>query len=165
MKFHVLGVADALKDFATYLAGMVAPITAIGTMWITYLVYKLNDDGRRSERYFERIVDLYWEIHNTHNNIQNKEKDELNTMNKNENEIRMQVQLMRYYLNRFPDLSHSVKSFDLTLNHLWFEPMNNEYYKVLTSEFESFCYYANQGQKRPVKPVKNKKGKLVDIDY
>lgn len=166
MKFHVLGIPDTWKDFATYLTGMVAPITAIGTIWITYLVYKLNDNDHKSERYFEKIVDLYCDIQQTQNIIQ-KEENNVNDIAKveYENKIRTQVRLMRYYLKRFPDVSHPIKSFDRVLNHLLFEPMNNEYYKALVSEFERFCFYANQDQERPIKPVKDKQGKLVDIDY
>lgn len=165
MKFHVLGDAEAWKEFATYLGGIVAPLTAIGTIWITYLVYKLNDDGHRSERYFEKIADLYWEIQKTHNIIQKEGNADSNTMTNLENGIRIQVQLMRYYLNRFPNLSHSIKSFDLALNNLWFEPINNEYHKSLAWEFENFCFYANHSLKRPIKPLKGENGKLIDIDY
>ena len=161
----MLGTSTAWKDFATYVAGIVSPITAIGTIWITYLVYRLNDDSRKSERYFEKIGNLYLNIQKTYNAIQNERNDDHKTMKNSENDIKMQVQLLRYYLNRFPDLSHSIKSFDLALNHIWFEPLNNEYHKTLAMEFENFCYYANQSQKRPAKLVKDKKGKIVDINY
>lgn len=164
MIFHVLGTPDEWKDFATYFAGMIAPITAIATIYITYLIYKLNDDSHRAERYFEKIVSLYWEIQETHNTLCVENKD-CNTTEACEYKIKMQVQIMRYYLKRFPDLSHSVKSFDLVLNNIWFEPMNNKYYETLNYEFEIFCYYANQKQERPMKIVKNNKGKPVDVDY
>lgn len=162
--FHVLGTSYDWIDFATYFAGMVAPITAIVTLYITYLLYKLNDDSRRMERYFERIVDLYWKIQETHNTLCVDNKGG-NTIDTYEYKIKMQVQLMRYYLKRFPDMSHSIKKLDLALNDIWFEPMRDEYYDTLEHEFDIFCFYANSKQIRPIKPVKDNNGKLVDVDF
>ena len=127
------------------------------------MVYKLGDDAHKSEYYFEKIVEHYIELQKNHDTLfSNANKEILDICTAN---IKIQVQLLRYYLHRYPDLKHSVKEFDLALNHIWFEPMNIEYYKHLPYEFETFCFYANQNQKRPYKPIKDKKGKIVDVDY
>lgn len=153
-------------NFATFIAGIVSPITTIGTIYIAYLVYKLNDDSHKSEKYFENIVSLFIKIQEIYSGL------EYSLLLQNDKEIKdkcakikTNVRLLRYYLHRFPDTSHPVKEFDSILNHIWFEPFNKEWYKSLDSEFENFCNYANQGQKRPIKKIKDKKGKLVDITY
>ena len=151
------------KDAATYIADISTLLTAFASIFITYLVYKWGDYAHKSEYYFEKIVEHYLELQKNHDILfsnDNKEIVEPCKLN-----IKIHVQLLRYYLRRYPDQKYSVKEFDLALNHIWFEPMNNEYYKNLPYEFETFCFYANQDQKRPYKHIKDKKGRIVEVDY
>ena len=160
---NILWTSDSWRNFATYFSGMLAPVTAFGTIYITYFIYRLTDKDRRSDLYFERIVELYFELQDTYNLVCSKvgEKERAAYISS----IQAHVRIMRYYLRRLPDLSYSVKSFDNALNHIWFEPTNDKYYKSLAIEFDSFCLSANQSQERPVKPIKDENGNVKDIDY
>ena len=164
LRINFCGTPNEWRDFATYIAGISSLLTVLATISITYLVYKWSEEAHRSEYYFEKIIEHYIELHKNHETLLSCEDDkEIVTVSKTK--IKIHVLLLRYYLHRYPNLKHSIKEFDLALNHIWFEPMNIEYYKQLSYEFETFCFYANNDQKRILKPIKDKKGNVVDVDY
>ena len=158
-------VSNDWVDFATYLSGVVSPITAIGMVYITYLVYKLNEDRNKLDMYISKVVELYMSIENLYSNIkkaiEDNDKDKIEELRM---KLKMRVVLIRFYLKRYPDTSHSVADFDCALNHLYFEPENKLYYDSMTKEFEIFCFYAQYEELRPITIEKNKEGN-VEVKY
>lgn len=161
------GTSEEWGYFASYIAGITAPVTALGTIYITYMVYKLSTDEQKREKYFDTIVDLFFRIEDTHQRMKdclNSSAYENKEYSKCKHQIKQYIVLIRHYLIRFPDRLHSVKDLDKILNHLYFDQDNEQYYKTLANEFESFCFYAKHDQQRPIKQIKDKEGK-IDIDY
>ena len=145
--YHFLGTENEWVSFSTYLAGIVAPITAFGTIYITYLVYRLNANNNKTEQYFSKIVELYFHLVECYDNIKkshcDNEKEQICSQ-----KIKQFVALLRYYLNRFPDTDCPIDDFDKILNDISFEPINERNYQLLSKEFRRFCFYANGNERR-----------------
>jgi len=151
---------NSLLDFSNYMIGIFAPITTIATVYITYLVYKLNSDETKIELYFSKIVEL---IFNISEDFAELNKDSLNSYKGKDlkNKIKQQVILARYYLKRFPDKDCPIDELDKVLNHIFFDPYNGEYYNRLSNVFRSFCFYVNQDSQRPISCIKDDNGNIT----
>ena len=154
-----LGETESWINFSLFLAGMTAPATAIGMIYITYHVYKRNSNEEKVELYFSKIVDLILHIEENYALL----KVDIAKTNELKMKIKQYVVLARYYLKRFPDKHCKIDGLDLVLNNINFVPDNDEYYKSLDEEFNKFCFYTNQDKQRPISCEKDKNGRITFI--
>ena len=143
-KFEYMWTLNDWIKFVTYISSVVTPIATWGMLYVTYKMYKLNEESHRSETYFTKIVELYFKIEESHSHLEkaiNNHKTE-NHVKKVENNIRTYVILLRRYLTFFSEKSHSVKDINIALTHIYLAPDCKEFYKELAERFETFCHFS-----------------------
>lgn len=152
-------------DFATYLSGIFAPITALGMIYITYMVYKLNEDRYQSEVYFSKIVELYFKIEDSYSHLE-RTTDKQGAEDY-ANEIKMYAVLLRRYLILFSKKSHLVRNMNNVLTLIHIVPECKEFHMRLTENFETFCLYSEYSsfdKSRTLRLKKNKNG-IFEEEY
>ena len=134
------------SDFSIYISGIFAPITAIGTIAVSYLIYKLTSIEKRADDDFKIIIRIYFKIEETFELLkkQNLKDDIWGDHNSYyERQIKVDCILLLNYIRRFPHKKSSTQNLERTIMAIYANP-NYEYdFIELARLFQNFCYELN----------------------
>lgn len=132
--------------FGNYLSGTFAPLSAIATIAVSYLIYKLTTIEKRADDDFKIIVEIYFKIEETFELLkrQNLNTDYLDDHNSYyERQIKVDCMLLLNYIRRFPNKKYSTYNLEKTLIGIYVNPNYESDYIELASEFQNFCFELN----------------------
>ncbi len=133
-------------DFGSYLSGVFAPISAVGTIVVTYLIYKLTSAEKRADDDFRIIVGIYFRIQETYEAL--KKQDYQSTIDDNHNsyyerQIKVDCMLLLNYIRRYPNKNYDTQNIEMTIWGIYVNPSHESDYIVLANEIQRFCYELN----------------------
>lgn len=133
-------------EFGNYLSGVFAPISAIGTIAVSYLIYELTSTERRADDDFKIIIGLYYKIEESFEllkkrNLKTDLSDDHNSYY--ERQIKVDCMLLLNYIRRYPQKNKSTRKLERTLMNINVNPNYEHDYIVLAEEFQNFCFALN----------------------
>lgn len=134
------------SDFGNYLSGTFAPLSAIATIAVSYLIYKLTTIEKRADDDFKLIIETYFKIEETFELLkrQNLNTDYLDDHNSYyERQIKVECMLLFNYIRRIPNKKYSTHNLEKTLMGIYVNPNYEADYIELASEFQNFCFELN----------------------
>lgn len=132
------------NDIWNAIQGISAPVSAIGTLLMTYYVYRLTNRRNKKESYFRHMVDSYYRIEEDGNMLFMLDEKDFNNFvlvkEQCKRRIAVNSALMNYYLLRIPGYYDDRWKFFAALYSLSRYPDDIERYSELSREFEKFCW-------------------------
>lgn len=102
-----------VSDFGVFLSGVFAPFSAIGTLALSYLIYKLSSTEKRADEDFKVIIAIYFRIEESFELLkrQSNKNDILDDHNSYyERQIKVDCMLLLNYIRRYPNKKIVLKS-------------------------------------------------------
>lgn len=133
-------------EFGNYLSGAFAPISALGTIFISYLIFKLTTSDRRADEDFKLIIGIYFKIQETYELLkkQNQPSSFLNNHNSYyERQIKVDCLLLLNYIRRYPKRRNVTNNIEITIMSIYGNPNYESDYIELADEIQKFCYELN----------------------
>lgn len=117
-------------------------ISAFGTLFLTYYIYRLTNKSTKKENYFTHMVELYNRIEDDLRILADVEKEDSHTFLKEQCARRIKVNstIMIYYLQRMPGFYKGRWDFVRILNGLSNTPYDKLYHSKLSEMFVDFCW-------------------------
>lgn len=134
------------NELGNYLSGAFAPISALGTIFISYLIYKLTTSDKRADEDFRLIIGIYFKIQETYELLkkQNHPSSFLDDHNSYyERQIKVDCLLLLNYIRRYPKRKYSTKNIEKTIMGIYVNPNYESDYIELADEIQDFCYELN----------------------
>ena len=133
-------------EFGNYLSGVFAPISAIGTIAVSYLIYELTSTERRADDDFKIIIGLYYKIEESFEllkkqNLKNDLFDDHNSFY--ERQIKVDCMLLLNYIRRYPHKKYDIKKLEDVIMAINVNPNYESDYIKLAEEFQNFCFALN----------------------
>lgn len=137
-----------MKEGLNLFAGISAFISAIGMIYITFLIYDLSNENTKKDSYMKSIAKLY-------NTIEDDFKSltfiKLKSSNVNCNSYIRRIKansiLMCYYIERFPGYNECRNQLFHKGMLINYDPENEENYKEFVKEFSHFCLSVRKRKK------------------
>lgn len=134
------------SEFGNYLSGVFAPISAIGTIAVSYLIFKWTSTEKRADDDFKVIIGVYFKIEETFELLkrQNINIDFLDDhYSYYERQIKVDCMLLLNYIRRYPNKKYSTERLEGVLMGIYVNPNHESDYIELATEFQNFCYELN----------------------
>lgn len=143
--YHINHCIIFNSDFGNYLSGVFAPISAIGTIAVSYLIFKLTSIEKRADDDFKVIMAIYFKIEESfellkRQNIKNEFLDDHDSFY--ERQIKVDCMLLLNYIRRYPH-KYSTKRLEFILYGIYANPNYESDYIKLATEFQNFCFELN----------------------
>lgn len=130
------------------------PLSAIGTLLMSWCIYRLKNKASKKELYFGHIIDLYYKLENDFDIIY-KQNNSNKELNENDSVIRedclrhieVNCTLMNYYILRIPGLYKERINFSIILRHLSHNPQDCTEYKKLSEKLKELCWELRDNNK------------------
>lgn len=153
-----------MSDLWNYIEGISAFVSAIGTIAITYYVYKFSKTDSQKENFFRHIIELYYEIEKDFTDlteIENASDDSrlYSIISKKEQcirRIRVNSSLMQYYVKKIPGYFDERWDFIGVLYEIYYNPCKLENHTLLSKKMDELCWGLKD---------KNKKKHTFSFDY
>ncbi len=133
------------SEFGNYLSGIFAPISAIGSVVVTYLVYVFTSKKRRADDDFKQIANLFLRISEGYEKMKDNQVRGIddNKVLFYERQLKTDSILMLNLIRRYPSNHCEISSMERTLMSIYVNPHYESDYINLTEEFQNFCYELN----------------------
>ena len=123
-----------------------APISAIGTIAVSYLIYELTSTERRADDDFKIIIGIYYKIEESFEllkkqNLKNDLFDDHNSFY--ERQIKVDCMLLLNYIRRYPHKKYDIKKLEDVIMAINVNPNYESDYIKLAEEFQNFCFALN----------------------
>lgn len=133
-------------ELGNYLSGIFAPISAFGTIVVTYYIYKLTSKERRADEDFRSIVGLYYKIQESFELL--KKQTLFSSSDKNHNSyyerlIKVDCLLLLNYIRRYPNKKYNTENIEKAILGVYVNPNYESDYIELANEIQNFCYELN----------------------
>lgn len=120
-------------------------ITAIATIVLTCYIHRLTSKSSKKENYFRHLIELYYKIEDDStilamNNIETDTMHNKNPERQAKRRIRVNCNLMIYYLQRIPGYYKKRWEFIRVLESTSSNPDNIENYEAIADYFKNFCW-------------------------
>lgn len=129
-----------MESVWSFIIEISAPISAIGTLLMTWCLYRLNSKSDKKERYFRHMVDLYYKIEEDYSVVLNIGSNNNSTKRQSMRRIEVNSSLMIYYLLRIPGFYKKRCEFLSILCDISHHPESYDNYDKLSYEFQEFCW-------------------------
>lgn len=143
--FHIDSSTFINSDLGVFLSGIFAPISAIGTIIVSYLIYKLSSTEKRADDDFKMIIGIYYKIEETFE-LMNSLSDTFNDEKHKsiyERKLKVDSLLLLNYIRRIPNKRHNTINIEKALMGIYVNPHYETNYNELADEFQNFCYELN----------------------
>ena len=134
------------SEFGNYLSGIFAPVSAVGTIVVSYLIYKLTSTEKRADDDFKIIISIYFKIGESfellkRQNLNNDLFDDHDSYY--ERQIKVNCMLLLNYIKRYPNKKSSTQELEKTIMAINANPNHESDYIELAREFQNFCFALN----------------------
>lgn len=137
-----------MKEGLNLFAGISAFISAIGMIYITFLIYGLSNENTKKDSYMKSIAKLYYAIEDDYKSLSSTD---LNTTCVDSScyirRIKANSILMCYYIERFPGYNEYRNRLFQKGMLINYDPKNEENYNDFVKEFSHFCLSVRKHKK------------------
>lgn len=144
-----------MEGFWNSIVEISAPISALGTLLITWCVYRLNTRNSKKENYFRQMVELYYKIEEDYSilyglKFSNEDIEQKQDWQREQSIRRIGVNstLMTYYLLRIPGYYKNRDKFLSFLYGITHDPQAPDNYDNLSKKFIEFCWELSEKKKK-----------------
>lgn len=131
------------------------PLSAVGTLLMSWCIYRLNSKASKAENYFRHMVEIYYKIEDDYSVIiSGMDSYKMNCPNsfilvKEQSLRRIEVNatIMIYYLLRIPGFYKGRWDFYSVISHLSKNPEDMDCYLKLSEKFKELCWELRESKK------------------
>ena len=129
-------------ELGNYLSGIFAPLSAFGTLFVSYYIYKMTSKESRADNDFRQIIKTYQRIADSYEMLkQYKERDNNSEMTTYyERKLKVDSILMVNLINRYPSKNINKQKLIKNLYGINVNPNYESDYKELAENIQNFCY-------------------------
>lgn len=125
-------------------------LSLLVTIFLTCYVHRLSSENNKKDSYLQYITVLYYRIEDDSRllfDYLNSDSLDNQKIKQHCRRISVNCTLMVYYLMRFPGYYQDRSKFERILIYISDEPTKPEYYDILSSQFEKFCWGVRKNKK------------------
>ena len=146
------------SDLGNYLSGVFAPISAFGTIIVTFLIYKLTSIEKRRDDDFRLIIGIFYKIQETYELLkkQNLSSNFLDSHDSYyERQIKVDCLLLLNYIRRYPNKMYCINNIEKVIWGIYVNPSYESDYIKLADEIQNFCFELNPDWKPMTIKIEN----------
>ena len=128
-------------EFGSFLAGIFAPLSAVGTILVSYYIYRVTSMKSRADMDLKLIIETYQRIAEAFELLkQSKEDRDSNMAVYYERKLKVDSILMLNLIKRYPRRTTDFKKIETNLYGINVNPNHESEYKELAENMQNFCY-------------------------